>query len=142
MKKRRLVRSLGGRREPGLERAQRVGLGELRDGEAASVGRTAEFVVDEGIVETSSGGIGSGGSVENMFRTRPIDCAEAHGARFAGSIEIAPGQLEAVEDATGLADGFDFGVGRRIVGGRNAINGFGDDLAALYNKGSEGAALA
>ncbi len=102
----------------------------------------AEFVVDEGVVETSGSGIASGGCVENTVRTRPIDCAEAHGARFAGSIEIAAGQLESAQDATGLANGFDFGVGRGIVGGRNAIDGFGDDLAVLYDQGSKGAALA
>jgi len=82
----RLVGFFGGRGEPGLEGAQRVRMGELRDGEAANVGRATEFVVDEGVVETSSGGIGSGGSVEDTVRPRPIDCAEAHGARFAGSI--------------------------------------------------------
>ena len=125
-----------------MEGPQRVRMGKLRDGEAASVWRAAEFVVDERIIETSGGGIGGGGGIEDTVKPRPIDRAETHGARFAGSIEIASGQLETADDATSLANGFDFGVGGRILGGGDTVDGLGDDFAVLHDQGSEGTTLA
>ena len=114
----------------------------LRDGEAASVGRATQFVANKGVIEASGGGIGSAGGVKDAFKPRPIDRAEAHGTRFAGSVEIAAGQLEIAEGATSLANGFDFSVSSGIVGGRDAVDGFGDDLAILHDESGEGTALA
>jgi hypothetical protein len=141
-KKWRSVGFFRGRGEPGLERAQRVGMGKLRDGETASVWCATELVVYKGVIETSGGGIGGGGSEENTVKPRPIDCAEAHGTRFAGSIEIAATQLEIAEDATSLANSFDLGVGGRIDSRGDPVDCFGDDLAFLHDQGSEGTTLA
>ena len=114
----------------------------MRDVEAASVGRTTEFVANKGVIETSGGGIGSGGGIKDTVKPRPINRAETHGARFAGCIEIAAGQLEIAEDATSLANGFDFSVGSGIVGRGDAVDAFGDDFAVLHDQGSEGTTLA
>jgi len=125
-----------------LEGTQRFRMEQLRDGETAVAGRATEFFVDKGVVEASGGSIGGAGSVEDTVRASPIDRAEAHGARFAGSVEIATGQLEVAEDATGLANGFDFGVGGRVTGRGDAVGAFGDDLAVLDDQSGEGATLA
>jgi len=115
---------------------------QLRDGETAGTGRAAEFFVDEGVVEVSGGSIGGGGGVEDTVRASPVERAEAHGARFAGRVQIAAGQLEVAKNAAGLANGLDFGVGGRVVGGCDAVGAFGDDLAVFNDQSGEGATVA
>ncbi len=125
-----------------MEGTQRIRMEQLRDGETSVTGRAAEFFVDEGVVKAGGGSIGGGGGVEDTVRASPVDRAEAHGARFAGRVEIAAGQLETAEDAAGLANGLDFSVGGRVVGGGNAVGAFGDDLAVLNDQSGEGATVA
>jgi len=99
-------------------------------------------LVDEGVVEASSGSIGGGGGVEDTVRASPIDRPEAHGARFAGSVKVATRQLEIPEDAAGLANGLDFGVGGRVIARCDAVDALSDDFAVLDDQGGEGATLA
>lgn len=96
-----------------------------------------ELFINEGVIEPGAGGIGSGGSVKDAGGARPIDCTQAHGAGFAGAIEITTGELKIVKNMAGFADGDDFGVGGGVICGGNAIRALGDHPAVLDDERRE-----
>ena len=114
----------------------------LRDGETAVARRATEFFVNKSVVEAGGGSIGGSGSVEDTVRASPIDRPEAHRARFAGSVKVATRQLEIADNAAGLANGLDFGVGGRVIARCDAVNALSDDFAVLDDQSGEGATLA
>ena len=113
---------------------------ELVHGNAAFVMRDGNFAVDEGVVETCGSGIGGSGGVEDLRWTSPINCAETHGAGFAGGEEFAVIELKGFEALAGFANRNDFGVGSGVVGSGNTISTCGDEGAAFGDDGSERAA--
>jgi hypothetical protein len=104
---------------------------------AAVWSRAVEFLVDESVIEAGCRGIRSCAGIVNALGARPIDCAEAHGARFAGAKEIAAGKLKAIEYSASFADRYDFGVSRGIVARRDSIGTLGNDTAIFRYDGAE-----
>src|SRR5215831_1321506 len=82
------------------------------------------FATDEFVVEADRRRLRARVGVIKSAKSRPVDGAEAHRARFATRIDLAARQMESAELRTGAADGDDFGVGRHIPGR-------GDLVAAL-----------
>ena len=122
---------------PGIENCLRFPAEKLFHGHAPRVQRELQFIVNKSVIEARGGGVSSSAGVEDSSGSRPIDCAEAHGARLASSVEIAAGELKIAEDVAGFANGDDFGMGRGVVCGGDTICAFGDDAAVLYNDSSE-----
>jgi len=125
---------------PGFEDRGRVVAEQLAHGDATGLVWCLEFAVDESVVEPGGGGIGGSGSVKNVRRASPVDGAEAHGAGFAGGVEITMIELEGFEALASFADGDDFGVGGGVVGGSNAIDAGGDECAVLGDDRGKGPA--
>ena len=99
----------------------------MRHGNAPSGRRDLQLIIDESVVKTGTRGVGRSCSVENSRGARPVNRAEAHGARLARRIEIAALELKISENAAGLANGHDFRMRRRIVRKSDAVRGFGND---------------
>src|SRR5712692_1907744 len=87
-----------------------------------------EFTVDERIIKTDFGCVLSGVGEINARKAGPIDCADTHGARFARSVQFAISEFEYAEFRARLTDGEYFRMRCRIIGRRNLIQAFGDDL--------------
>src|ERR1700739_2110997 len=66
--------------------------GNHRDGTLAQ--RLGDFAIDKRIVESDLGSVRRQVAEVDAGQPRPIDRAQAHGTRFAGSINFAAGQLE------------------------------------------------
>jgi ABC-type nitrate/sulfonate/bicarbonate transport system ATPase subunit len=62
----------------------------------------------------------------------------AHLARLAGRVEVAPAQIPSAETAASVADGFDLAVRGRIAVGDDLVHALADDLAVLDDKCGEG----
>src|SRR3981189_422384 len=101
-----------------------------------------QLIIDEGVVESGVRGIGSGCGIENSRGARPVNRAEAHGARLARGIEIAAAELKIGENAAGSANGHDFRVRRRIVRKSDAVRPFGNDAVFFDYQGGKRPAAA
>ena len=88
-----------------------------------------EFRVNGGVVKADFRGVGGEVGEVDFVNTCPVNSAQAHGARFAGRIEVTAAKLEIPKFTAGLTDRQDFCVRRRIVHSRNSIRRFGYDLA-------------
>src|SRR6266478_3701823 len=75
-----------------------------------------------------------------IYWARPVNRAEAHGARLARGIEIAAAELKISENAAGFADGHHFRMRRGIVRTGDAVRAFSDDAVFFHDHGSEGPA--
>ena len=91
--------------------------------------RQGDLPVDEGIVETRGCGIDASSGEKNTIRARQ-KIAPAHGAWFAGGVQVAAGKLETAEHAAGFANRYHLGVRRGIVGAGHLV-------AASSNDGSK-----
>ena len=125
---------------PELEGVLCLGVEDLLAGYGALVARECELVVDEGVVEVDEHGVVFGVGVEDFFDACPIECAEAHGAWFAGGVDGAVVEFEGLELCAGLSDGGYFGVCGWVVVGGYAVDAGGDDFAVACDDGAEGAA--
>ena len=103
---------------------------------------TIQFLVDEGIVKAGIGGIGGNAGVKHPRRTRPVNRAQAHRARFARRIKIAASKLKLAELAASFAYRHHFGVRGGIVRRCHAIYAFRHYPAVFYNHSGKWSALA
>src|ERR1700749_3892487 len=85
-----------------------------------------DLVIDHRIIETGIGSFVTGAGIDHPSRPGPVDRPETHGAGFAGSIEVAVGELIIPEGFAGIADGHDFGMGRGIIGRSYLVAAFSD----------------
>ena len=136
----KLVRSSVGFGAPGLEDGVGFVAEKFAHGNAASLMGDLKFAVDEGVVKSCGGGIGGGGSVENARGPSPVDGAEAHGAGFAGGVEVAMIELEGFETLASFADSDDFGVRGGVIGGGDPVGPGGDERAILGDDRGKGSA--
>ena len=110
------------------------------EGRRRSAGAQGDFVVDERVVETCPGSIVLVATIIQVVKVRPVDGSQAHGARLARGVEVAPREVERAQPAGGLADGVDLGMGGGVVVGRHAVGALGHDDTVLHYHGGEGAA--
>jgi len=104
----------------------------LHHGDLALRVRLLDFRIDRGIIEADFRGVRGEIAKINPVNPSPVDCAQAHRAGFAGSVEVAAFKLEDSKFPAGLADGQHFSVRRGIVGRCNLIRGFRYD-GAIFN---------
>src|SRR5208282_1210311 len=109
----------------------------LSHGNLALRVRLLDFRIDRGIVKADSCCVRGEIAKVNSVDASPIDRTEAHGAGFAGSVEIAALKLEESKFLAGLANGQYFSVRRGIVGRCNLIRGFRYDVAIFCDDGAE-----
>jgi hypothetical protein len=123
---------------PGAKRIERFFAHHLDHGDFALRVGLGNFLVDEGVIETSFRGIGCSRGKINAIEARPVNGAQAHGARFAACVNFATLEVEFFEFFAGLADRGHFGVGGGIVCGGYAVGGLRDNLSIFYNQRTEG----
>jgi hypothetical protein len=99
-----------------------------------------QFVVYECVVESRARGIGCRARIENACGTRPVNRAQAHGARLASRVQMASRQLESSERAACCANRDNFRMRRRIVRSGHLIGALADDAAVFRDERSEWAA--
>ena len=99
--------------------------------------REFQFAIDESIVESCVGSIVLRGGIEEMGESCPIDGAQTHGARFAGSIDVASLEVEIVQLCGSRTNGLHFGMGCGVAVGRYAVDAFGQDFAVSGNDGAK-----
>src|SRR5271165_1534835 len=99
--------------------------------------RLGDFCVNCGVIKADSGGVRGEIAEVNFVNPGPVDCTQAHGAGFAGSVEIAASKFEAAKPLAGLANRQHFSVRGGIVRGRDLIYTFGYDLAFLHDDTTE-----
>lgn len=138
----RLVGDLVGLVSPGAECGERFVAHQLRRGDAATRVDRLNFAVDEGVVETDSGGVVGRIGVIETRETSPIDGAKTHGAGLTGGVELAVLQFERCEFGAGAANGEDLGVSGGIVARGDLVDAFGNDLAMAYDDRAERPAAA
>src|SRR5580700_2645411 len=88
--------------------------------------RLRDFSIDQRIVKPDSGSIGIGIAKINAGKASPVDCTQTHGARLAGSVDLAAFQIEDSKFLAGRANGNYLGVRGWIVGRGDLIGGFGN----------------
>jgi len=88
-----------------------------------------EFRVNGGVVKADFRGVGGEVGKVHLVDPGPVNSAQAHGARFAGGVQITAAKLETPKFPAGLTDRQYFGVRGRIVHRGNPIRSFGQDLA-------------
>src|SRR5260370_1070329 len=117
------------------ERKNRQGLvaKKLLHGHAARGERTLQVFVNECIVKSSRGGIGSQASIEDARRAGPVNGSKAHRARLARGVEVAAGKLEITEPAAGFSNRYHFPVSRWIFCSCDAVCAFGSHDSLLLN---------
>ena len=76
-------------------------------------------------------------AVVNLVDIRPHAGAEAHMARLSGRVEGAARQVESLQTASCLPDGFNLAVGCRVVVQKHPVVPRGYDLSILDNDRSE-----
>jgi hypothetical protein len=108
-------------------------------GNATMVGNFGYLVVDERIAEAAARGIDAGIGIIDFDDMSPVDCAQAHGTRLAGSIEFTIVEVKSLELCTCLTYGHYFRMGCRIVRRRHTIHSRGNYLAVAHNDGTKGA---
>ena len=67
----------------------------------------------------------------------PVYGGEAHGAGFAAGIDFAACEREGIKICAGIANGFDFRMGGRIVGRGDAVPSAPDNFTAFDYHGAE-----
>src|SRR6266436_756675 len=127
---------------PGRKNSDGIVAEKLRHRNAPPGGCDLHLVIDEGIVESGDSGVGGGCRVENSRGVRPVNRAEAHGARLARRIKIAAVELKISENAAGFANGHDFRMRGWIVGKGDSVRAFGNDAVFFDDHGSERPAVA
>src|SRR5208282_4014315 len=100
-----LILDLVGFFQPGAKRGQRLFTHHLDHRYSALGMCLSDFAVDKRIVKSGVGCVGGQATEINPGNTRPINCAQAHGAGLARSVEFAALQLEEAELPASLADG-------------------------------------
>src|SRR6266403_2825042 len=99
--------------------------------------RLGDFRVDSGIIKADFGSVCCEIAKVNLANPGPVDCAQAHRARFAGGVEITAPEFEIAKFLARLADGQHFSVRRRVVHRCNLIRTFGYDDAFFDDDGAE-----
>lgn len=127
---------------PGVEAFHGGFAEESPDGDFALIHGTFDFFVEEGVVEAGVGGVFCSVAEVDGAAARPVERGEAHGAGFAGGVNVAAGELKVVERAAGLAYGDHLGVGRGVECGGDLVGSAGDDFTVADDDAAEGAAEA
>src|ERR1700681_1045676 len=99
--------------------------------------RLGDFRVNGGIVKADFGSVCREIAKVNFANPGPVDCAQAHRARFAGGIEVTAPEFEAAKSLASLPDGQHFSVRRGIVRRRDLIGGFRYDDASFDDDGAK-----
>jgi hypothetical protein len=89
------------------------------------VGDAAVGQVDDG---TDGAGFGVVGTVDELANARLDDRPGTHGTGFEGDVEATALEVPAVEDASSVSQGEDFGVGGGVAIALFAVTGTGDEL--------------
>src|SRR5258708_39002712 len=96
-----------------------------------------EFAIDQRIVKSNLRRIRTGIRKINSRQPSPVDRSQAHGARLAGTIDLAAFQIESAEFLAGFANGEHFRVGGGIVRGSHLIRAFANDGAVFHDYRTE-----
>ncbi len=113
---------------------------KFKCGDCAALRRSRNFVIDEGVVEASLGGVVAiAGKIESG-NSCPVNCAQTHGAGFAAGIEFAASQLIGAQSLAGGTYGNHFGVGAGVIRCGDNIDAGCHKLAVFHHNSSEGAA--
>ena len=88
----------------------------------------AELLVEKCVVEAGPRRVGGAAAVIDRIEPRPVSRRQAHGARLATGVELAPGQRERAQRLACGANGIDLAMRRRIVGRRDGVRALGNDL--------------
>src|ERR1700758_1501388 len=89
---------------PCLKRGQRLSVHHPDHRNSALGWGLLEFMVDHGIVKADLGRVRSHVAVIDTGNMRPVDSAQAHGARFTRRIELAIFELEDPKPPASFAD--------------------------------------
>ena len=106
-------------------------------GEVSHRERPGDLVIERAIVEADLGSIVAGVRVPDAVQSCPEDGTEAHRTGFAACQQFATGKAERFELLTGVADGHDLCMGRRIVGRGDTILSATDHGAVMNHDCSE-----
>ena len=109
----------------------------LNHGNLALGVRLGDFFIDSGIIKADFRSVRCEIAKVNSVNSSPVDCAQAHGAGFAGGIEVTASEFETAKFLARLADGQHFSVRRGIVHRRNLIRTFRYDDAFFDNDTTE-----
>ena len=99
--------------------------------------RLGDFCIDSGIIKADFRSVRREIAKVNFANPGPVDCAQAHRARFTGGVEVTAPELEAIKSLARLSDGQHFSVRRGIVHRRNLIRTFRYDDAFFDDDGAE-----
>src|SRR6202163_4560349 len=99
--------------------------------------RLGDFRVNGGIVKADFGSVCREIAKVYFANPGPVDCAQAHRARFAGGVEITVPEFETAKSLASLSDGQHFSVRCRIVHRRDLIGGFRHDDAFFDDDGAK-----
>jgi hypothetical protein len=102
--------------------------------------RLGDFCIDRGIIKADFRSVRCEIAKVHSVNPSPVDCTQAHGAGFAGGIEVTAPEFETAEFLARLADGQHFSVRRRIIHRRNLIRALRYDDAFFDDDGAERAA--
>lgn len=122
---------------------------ELQAGVAVHLGEVVaqavaarEEVVEFAIAEPDEGIILYGATIVHPAYVGPKAGAEAHVARLAGGVDIAPCEVVRAQAAAGVANGLHLAVGGGVVLAEHAVVAETHGLAVLHHHRPEGAAIA
>src|SRR5690606_27298456 len=101
---------------------------------------TRDLVVDEIVAEPDPRSVAARAGVVHALHPGPVDGRQAHGARLAARVQLAPLQAEGLQPPARAADGHDLGMRRGIVGRCHPVPAAADHLAVSYHHRAERAA--
>lgn len=110
----------------------------LDGGDVALGMKLFELAIDKGVIEANFSGVLCSVGEINSREAGPIDCTKAHGTWFARGVKLAILEFEDAKFSASLANGHDFCMSRRIIGGGHLIEALGKDCVVLYNDRTEG----
>src|SRR5579884_2507975 len=126
---------------PLLESSQRLLVHELLHDQFAFGDWTRDFGVDEIVVETDPCGVLARVGVIDFPHSRPVNRRKAHRTRFATRVQFAIVEMKSFQSPAGFADGHDFCVRGRVVGGSDLVPALADDFALAHDDRAERPAL-
>jgi len=93
----------------------------------------AKLLVEKRIVKPGTRSVGRARAIVDRIQPRPVAGGEAHGARFAACIKLAPGQRKRPQRPASRSNRVHFAVGSRVMCRRNRVRALANNFAVAHN---------
>jgi hypothetical protein len=122
---------------PGAKRCQRFFAHQLDHRNFPVQVRKLELPVDERIVKARFRGVRVGARKIDASEPGPVNGSQAHGTWLATGVKLTIREMKIPQLPAGCANGYDFGVRRRIILHGYSIRGLGKNFAVFHDECAE-----